>query len=88
MAGRVFRQHPDFAFKQVVQCQKTKYPMVRAARAAESYMQHGGQWLSIATNKNIEKMAQESIKLIVNTEVTFDKSKIKNFKDKKRFKVD
>lgn len=88
MAGRVFRQHPNFTFKQVVQCQQTKYPVVRAARAAESYMQQGDQWLSIATNKNIEKMAQDSIQLIVNTQVSFDKSKIRNFRDKKRFKVD
>src|SRR5262249_33279907 len=38
MCGRAFRKHPQIPFKQIVQCQKTRWPIQRTASAAQQYL--------------------------------------------------
>ena len=73
MAGRVFRRHPEFRFKQVVQCQKTPHPMPKTATAAEQYVWLEGSWRSLTLNRRIEAISNQARQLIARAPVELPK---------------
>lgn len=68
MAGRAFRIHPSVPVKNIVQCEKTKWPFVKTAEPVYAYkwqLPSGvkgtpsykeGVWLSLTPNKHINEM--------------------------------
>jgi superfamily II DNA or RNA helicase len=56
MAGRVLRQHPELPFKQIVQCQLTRWPFTRTASAAQQYVWSSGEWRSLEVNPLIAQV--------------------------------
>ena len=56
MAGRALRQHPDLPFKQIVQCQATRWPFTRTAGAALQYVRSANEWRSLEVNPLITQV--------------------------------
>ena len=69
MGGRVFRQHPDLPFKQIVQCGETRHPFPRTATPDEQYVWLDGQWLSLKPNQHINAITQRSLAAIAGASV-------------------
>jgi len=69
MAGRVFRKHSDYSFKQVVQCQDTRWPMTRTATAAAQYVASDGQWRSLVAHEGLVSISQRTVHALANIEV-------------------
>jgi superfamily II DNA or RNA helicase len=59
MGGRVLRKCASEPVKQIVQCQDTRHPFVKTARAHMSYIQVGQDFRSLAKNENVEKIARQ-----------------------------
>jgi superfamily II DNA or RNA helicase len=53
MCGRVLRKHPDLPIKQIVQCQKTRWPFTRTAAAALQYTWAESEWRSLHVNPRL-----------------------------------
>lgn len=70
MCGRVLRTNEQVGRKQIVQCQKTRYPFVRIAPSETSYMQVQGGFRSLGTNSDIEKIVNQYAKKVVRAEPT------------------
>ena len=60
MGGRVFRRHPDFPFKQIVQCKQTRHPFLKTAMADEQYVWLDGTWRTLKINQRIAAITQRS----------------------------
>ena len=73
MAGRVLRTCRHVPFKQIVQCQKTPYPMLRTAMPAEQYLWTDAGWRSIRANRKLDEMAMAARKRIATAEVSLPK---------------
>ncbi|NNE01237.1 MAG: helicase, partial [Pirellulaceae bacterium] len=73
MAGRVLRTCHHVPVKQIVQCQKTPYPMLRTAMPAEQYLWSDDQWRSIRANKRLNEMTQIARKRVARAEVKLPK---------------
>lgn len=58
MAGRVLRTCRRVPIKQVVQCQKTPYPMMRTALPSEQHLWTDDGWRSIRTNRRLDEMTE------------------------------
>jgi superfamily II DNA or RNA helicase len=56
MAGRVLRPHSELPFKQIVQCQATRWPFPRTAGAALQYVWSAGEWRSLTVNPLIAQV--------------------------------
>jgi superfamily II DNA or RNA helicase len=56
MCGRVLRKYPALPFKQIVQCQKTRWPFPRTATAALQYTWVDGEWRSLQVNPRISAL--------------------------------
>src|SRR5262245_17303041 len=56
MAGRVLRQHPDHPFKQIVQCNQTRWPFARTAAPLIQYVWTSGEWRSLEVNTRITQV--------------------------------
>jgi superfamily II DNA or RNA helicase len=56
MCGRVLRRCANLPFKQIVQCQKTRWPFPRTAAAAQQYTQVDGDWRSLEVNPHINAL--------------------------------
>jgi superfamily II DNA or RNA helicase len=56
MAGRVLRQHPGMPFKQIVQCQATRWPFPRTASAQLQYVWSANEWRSLEVNPLITQV--------------------------------
>jgi superfamily II DNA or RNA helicase len=68
MAGRVLRKHPDFPFKQIVQCQKTRWPFVRTATPAVLYTWTGDEWRSLQVNPHFSQINGRMLQTLARTE--------------------
>ena len=68
MAGRVLRQHPDFPFKQIVQCQKTRWPFARTAAPALQYVWSGGEWRTLEVNPRIAQVNLRTLQALAKTD--------------------
>jgi superfamily II DNA or RNA helicase len=70
MAGRVLRQHPDLPYKQVVQCQTTRWPFPRTAAPALQYVWAGDGWRSLEVNPLISQVHARTLQALARSEVT------------------
>ena len=73
MAGRVFRKHSDYSFKQVVQCQDTRWPMTRTATAAAQFTWCDGQWRSLSVHEGLVSISQRTVHALAKIEVALPK---------------
>lgn len=78
MGGRVFRKHPDFPFKQIVQCQKTKHPFVKTATPEEQYVWQGDSWRSLKINRHITEISRRALRAIATTNVELPQLIVQN----------
>lgn len=69
MCGRVLRKHPAFPFKQVVQCQETRWPIMRTASAAAQFTWMDGQWRSLTENENIVDISRRTVRALAMTQI-------------------
>lgn len=69
MCGRVLRKHPDVPTKNIVQCQKTRWPFVRTAAAAEQSVWTDGGWRSLTVNPRIQQVAVNAMHALARTRV-------------------
>jgi superfamily II DNA or RNA helicase len=70
MAGRVLRPHPDLAFKQIVQCQQTRWPFARTATPAIQYVWSSGEWRSLEVNPLITQVNLRTLQALAQSNVT------------------
>jgi superfamily II DNA or RNA helicase len=73
MAGRVFRQFPSLAFKQVVQSKNTPWPMIRTAMPDQQYLWQTDEWRSLTVNPHLQEINNRARMAIAQTEVTMPK---------------
>ena len=69
MAGRVLRKHPDFAFKQIVQCEKTPWPFPRTAKAAQEFVWTDEGWKTLHANPLIGEVNGRMLKMLAQVKV-------------------
>lgn len=67
MGGRAFRIHEDLPYKQIVQCQKSRWPMTRTATPAEQYVwsKEHARWMTIKENENLRDISAKSLRFLV-----------------------
>lgn len=73
MAGRVLRKSSCLPAKQVVQCRKTRHPMLKTAMAQEQYIWSRDGWRSITVNKQLDAITRNSRAIIAQTPVELPK---------------
>lgn len=69
MGGRVLRKHPNISIKQIVQCQDTRHPFIKTARARMSYIQVEENFRSLSKNENIDAIATQYAQKVVQIDV-------------------
>jgi superfamily II DNA or RNA helicase len=69
MGGRVFRKHPWFAFKQIVQCKETRHPFIKTALADEQYVWMEEGWRTLKLNAQLAAVSDNSLRLIASSPV-------------------
>ena len=69
MCGRVLRKHPDTPIKNIVQCQKTRWPFVRTAGAELQYVWENDEWRSLQVNPRIQQVALKTMRAIAQSKV-------------------
>lgn len=67
--GRVFRKHPNIAWKNVVQCNRTKWPFLRTAMPMKQHMWEYDRWASLTPNDNARYAGQLMQQAIAQIEV-------------------
>lgn len=67
MGGRVFRQHAELPFKQIVQCKETRHPFVKTAVPDEQYVWLEGEWRTLKLNQQLGAISYNSLRLIAAT---------------------
>jgi superfamily II DNA or RNA helicase len=85
MGGRAFRIHPDLPYKQIVQCQKSKWPLTRTASPEEQYVwsKEHNHWMSIKENANLREISAKSLRFLVRR----DKNRMPDFFGKGKSKI-
>jgi superfamily II DNA or RNA helicase len=86
MAGRAFRQHPEwkedgneqFQFKKIVQSRRTRWPILKTAMAAEQYLWQSNEWRSLTINPNLREINNKARLAIAQTEVSMPDFVLKN----------
>ncbi len=73
MAGRVLRTCHHVPVKQIVQCKKTPYPMLRTAMPAEQYLWTDNGWRSIRANDRLDEMTDMARQRVATAEVSLPK---------------
>src|SRR5439155_17260065 len=73
MCGRAFRKHPALPFKQIVQCQKTRWPFQRSAAAAQQYLWVENGWRSLQVNDQIDAGTTRTLRALATIEVKLPK---------------
>ena len=68
MGGRVLRKHDDHPVKQIVQCQETRHPFVKTARAKTAWVQVGDEFRSLTKNENIDATARHYARQVVHAD--------------------
>jgi superfamily II DNA or RNA helicase len=69
MCGRVLRKCLNLPFKQIVQCQKTRWPFPRTAAAAQQYTWVDGDWRSLEVNPRINALNCAMLQALARIEV-------------------
>lgn len=70
MSGRVLRRCSEVPVKQIVQCSKTPYPMMRLAMPTEQYLQTDAGWRSIRANARLDEMTMTARKRVAAADVS------------------
>lgn len=70
MGGRVFRKHPDLPIKQIVQSKQTRWPFIRTALPAISFVWMEDAWRSITVNPRLNEINQNARMAIAMTDVS------------------
>lgn len=70
MAGRVFRKHEKHPRKQVVQSNKTGWPILKTALPVCQYLWQDNEWRSLLVNPKINEIAREMVKRLGTIEVS------------------
>ncbi len=70
MGGRAFRKHPDLPFKQIVQSKQSKWPFIRTAMPAQSFVWVEDCWRSLQVNPRLNDINQNARLAIATTEVS------------------
>lgn len=83
MAGRAFRNHPDLPFKQVVQSKNSRWPFIRTALPAQSFVWTDGEWRSLEVNPQLNFINQQARLAIAMTPVDLPEFVVNNRKKKK-----
>lgn len=65
MSGRVLRKSDRVTFKKIVQSKNTGYSFTKTANPASSYVWDQNQWLCLQLNENLDRIALETAKLIM-----------------------
>jgi superfamily II DNA or RNA helicase len=73
MCGRAFRKHPDVPFKQIVQCQKTRWPIQRTASAAQQFLWVDNSWRSLKVNDQIDAITTRTLRALAHIDVKLPK---------------
>lgn len=73
MAGRAFRKHPSIERKQIVQSQRTEWPMLKTALPVHQFLWQGNEWRSLKVNEKINEISLGMIQKIANTNVVMPK---------------
>jgi len=73
MAGRVLRKHPDFPFKQIVQCTRTRWPFPRTASPLVQYVWQDGSWRSLQANPLINQVYGRTLQALAQLPVELPK---------------
>ena len=73
MCGRVLRKHAALPFKQIVQCQKTRWPFVRTAEAALQYTWVDASWRSLRVNPQIDRITGRTLHALARIDVQLPK---------------
>lgn len=60
--GRVLRKYPALPFKQIVQCQKTRWPFPRTAQSAIQFAWVDGSWRSLQVNPRIDEINRKVLR--------------------------
>ena len=64
MCGRVLRKHLGTPVKNIVQCQKTRWPFIRTASAELQYVWENGEWRSLQVNPRIQQVAMRTMQAL------------------------
>lgn len=73
MAGRVLRKHADVPVKQIVQCQKTRWPFSRTATPDVQYVWMNDSWRSLKANPMINEINNRVLLALARTNVSLPK---------------
>jgi superfamily II DNA or RNA helicase len=73
MCGRAFRKHPGLRYKQIVQCQKTRWPFVRTAAAVLQFIWTDGEWRSLQVNPLIDRITGRMLHTLAQIETPLPK---------------
>ena len=73
MGGRAFRKHPDFPYKQIVQCKKTPHPFVKTALADEQYVWMDNEWRTLKLNQRLNDITANARQMIARAQVELPK---------------
>lgn len=74
MAGRVLRKCAAESLKQIVQCRKTKHPMLRTAAPAEQYTWMENNWRTLTLNPQLESVGRAALQVIASSQVQLPKA--------------
>ncbi len=69
MCGRVLRKHSGTPVKNIIQCQRTRWPFVRTASAEQQYVWEHGEWQSLRVNPRIQQVAMKTMQALAQTNV-------------------
>lgn len=69
MGGRVFRQHPNLRWKQIVQSAETRWPMMRTAMPAAQFVWADDSWRSLQVNERINEISATVLRTLAQSEV-------------------
>ena len=83
MGGRVFRKHKDLPFKQIVQSKQTRWPFIRTALPAISFVWVEDEWRSIEVNPMLNEINQNARMAIAMTDVELPEFIVNNRGKKK-----
>jgi len=73
MAGRVFRQFPALAAKNVVQSRLTKHPMMKTAMPCEQYLWQADTWRALVVNPQLSHINNRARMAIATADVEIPK---------------
>lgn len=85
MCGRVLRKHPALPFKQIVQCQKTRWPFQRTASAQQQFTWMDDAWRSLTLNPEIDRVISRTLQALAHIEVKLPKFLQKTVGMRRRF---